>query len=230
MDYILAGVYQKMILKFGKAEGIVPAEKKPKMVVFMGPTGVGKTTTIAKIASKYVVEENKKVAMMTTDTYRIAAAEQLRIYANILEVPFRVIYSEEEVKAAIYDFRDCDYIFVDTAGHSHQNEGQLEHTKQLIAAMEQAGECQTFLVLSATTKYRDLLKIAAKYSEITNHQLIFTKLDETSMLGNLLNIKLATDTPIAFVTCGQNVPNDIEQFNPQKTGKEILTSKYERMS
>lgn len=229
-DYILANIYQKMILKFGKSEGITPATKLPKIVIFMGPTGVGKTTTIAKIASKYVVEENKKVAMMTTDTYRIAAAEQLRIYANILEVPFRVIYSEEEVKAAIYDFRDCDYIFVDTAGHSHQNEGQLEHTKQLIAAMEQAGECQTFLVLSATTKYRDLLRIAAKYSEITEHQLIFTKLDETSMLGNLLNIKLATDTPIAFVTCGQNVPNDIEQFNPQKTVKEILTSKYERMS
>ena len=96
--------------------------------------------------------------------------------------------------------------------------------------MEQAGECQTFLVLSATTKYRDLLRIAAKYSEIAKHQLIFTKLDETSMLGNLLNVKLATDTPIAFVTCGQNVPNDIEQFNPQKTVKEILTSKYERMS
>lgn len=225
IDYILANVYQKMILKFGRADGIAPAEKTPKIVLFMGPTGVGKTTTIAKIASNYSVEERQRVALLTADTYRIAAVEQLRTYANILEVPFRVIYSEEEARAAIRDFREYDYVFVDTAGHSHQNQEQLERMKRLFEVMNEEGECQTFLVLSATTKYHDLLRIVSSYKEIADFQMIFTKLDETATWGNLLNLKLFTDTPIAFVTYGQNVPNDIEQFNPQKTVKQILSIK-----
>lgn len=225
IDHLLANVYQKMILKFGRAEGILPAEKTPKIVLFMGPTGVGKTTTIAKIASSYVVDDKKKVALLTADTYRIAAVEQLRIYANILEVPFRVIYSEEEARAAGRDFREYDYVFIDTAGHSHQNEEQLERMKRLFEVMNEEGECQTFLVLSATTKYHDLLKIVSCYKEIADFQMIFTKLDETATWGNLLNIKMFTDTPIAFVTYGQNVPNDIERFNPQKTVKQILSTK-----
>lgn len=223
-DYILANVYQKMILKFGKAEGITPAARGPKTLLFMGPTGIGKTTTIAKIASHYSVNERKKVALLTADTYRIAAAEQLRTYANILEAPFRVIYSEEEVKKAISDFKDFDYIFVDTAGHSHQNEELLDKMRQLLKAVSEAGECQTFLVLSATTKYRDLQRIAASYKEVTDYQMIFTKLDETSALGNLMNLRLCVEAPIAYVTFGQNVPDDIEQFNPQKTVKSLLST------
>lgn len=228
IDYILENVYQKMILKFGRAEGILPAEGRTKIVLFMGPTGVGKTTTIAKIASNFAVEERKRVAMLTADTYRIAAVEQLRTYANILEVPFRVIYSEDEAKAAVEEFEDFDYIFVDTMGHSHKNEEQLEHMKRLFETLRDAGECQTFLVLSATTKYRDLLKIVSTYEGIADFQLIFTKLDETGAMGNLLNLKLYTGTPIAFVTNGQNVPNDIELFNPQKTVKQILSTRQER--
>lgn len=227
-DYILGNIYQKMILKFGRADGITAAEGHPKIVVFMGPTGVGKTTTIAKIASDYVVEEKKRVALLTADTYRIAAVDQLRTYANILEVPFRVIYSEEEAKEAIHEFEGYDYIFVDTAGHSHQNEEQLNHMKRLVEVVREAGESQVFLVLSATTKYRDLTRIVSRYSQIADYQLIFTKLDETDVLGNLLNLKLYTDTPIAFVTYGQNVPSDIEQFNPQKAVKQILSKKQER--
>lgn len=227
-DYILGNVYQKMVLKFGRAEGIIQAEGHPRIVVFMGPTGVGKTTTIAKIASNYVVEEKRKVALLTADTYRIAAVDQLRTYANILEVPFRVIYSEEEAKEAIQEFDDYDYIFIDTAGHSHQNEEQLDRMKNLVEVVREAGDCQAFLVLSATTKYRDLLKIVSRYNQIADYQLIFTKLDETDVQGNLLNLKLYTDNPIAFVTYGQNVPNDIEVFNPQKTVKQILSKKQER--
>lgn len=223
-DYILANVYQKMILKFGKAEGIIPAQNGPKILLFMGPTGVGKTTTIAKIASHYAMEEKKKIVLLTADTYRIAAAEQLRTYANILEVPFRVIYTEEELKTAVSDFGDYDYIFIDTAGHSHQNEELLEKMRQLIKTAGEAGEYQTFLVLSATTKYRDLQKIASSYKEISDYQLIFTKLDETATLGCLMNLRLYTETPIAYVTCGQNVPDDIEQFNPQKTVKQLLST------
>ena len=225
IDHILSNVYQKMILKFGRAEGIVPAEKTPRIVLFMGPTGVGKTTTIAKIASSYAVDGKQKVALLTADTYRIAAVEQLRTYANILEVPFRVLYSEEEARAAIRDYREYDYVFVDTAGHSHQNEEQLERMKRLFQVMSEEGECQTFLVLSATTKYHDLLRIVSCYQGIADFQMIFTKLDETSAWGNLLNLKLFTDTPIAFVTYGQNVPSDIEKFNPQKTVKHILSAR-----
>lgn len=225
-DYILADVYQKMILKFGRADGILPAKKGPRAVVFMGPTGVGKTTTIAKIASRYAMEEQKKVALLTADTYRIAAAEQLRIYANILEVPFRVVYTPEETKRAVEDFADFDYIFIDTAGHSHQNQELLNNMKALLNAIGEAAEYQTFLVLSATTKYRDLQRIAASYREVSDYQFIFTKLDETGAVGNLLNLKLYVDKPIACVTCGQNVPDDIEEFNPQKTVKQLLSSKH----
>ncbi len=228
IDYILENIYQKMILKFGRAYGISPAEGTPKIVVFMGPTGVGKTTTIAKIASCYAVEEKKKVALLTADTYRIAAVEQLRTYANILEVPFRVIYSEDEVNEAVREFVEYDYVFVDTMGHSHKNEEQLGHMKKLFDALKEAGDCQTFLVLSATTKYRDLLKIVSTYKGIADFQLIFTKLDETAAMGNLLNMRLFTEKPIAFVTNGQNVPNDIEQFNPQKTVKQILSIRQEK--
>ena len=224
-DFILASTYQKMVLKFGKPEGILPAKQGPKVVIFLGPTGVGKTTTIAKIASSYTMNEKKKVALLTADTYRIAAAEQLRTYANILEVPFRVIYTDIELRKAVDDFKEYEYIFVDTAGHSHQNEEQLDKMKNMLASLEEVAEYQTFLVLSATTKYRDLLKIAESYKTITKYQLIFTKLDETNTLGNLLNVKIHTETPIAYVTCGQNVPDDIETFNPQKTVKQLLGGK-----
>ena len=224
-DYALANVYQKMILKFGKVGEITPAEKGPKVVFFVGSTGVGKTTTIAKIASKFSVEGGKKVALLTADTYRIAAAEQLRTYANILEVPFRVIYSTEEVEQALRDFKDYDFIMVDTAGHSHHNEPQKETMKDFIHSVDGIVENEVFLVLSATTKYRDLLSIADAYTAMTEYKLIFTKLDETTTLGNLLNIKLYTGSELAYVTYGQNVPDDIEIFNPQKTVKQLLGGK-----
>ncbi len=224
-DYLLANIYQKMVLKFGKSEGILPSEDGPRIVLFIGPTGVGKTTTIAKLAGRYCVEEKKKVALLTADTYRIAAAEQLRTYANILETPFRVIYTPEELQTAINDYWDCDYIFIDTAGRSHQNAEQLEKMKEMVAGIKSPETYQVFLVLSATTKYRDLQKIADCYGKIADYELIFTKLDETEAVGNLLNMKLYTGAPIAYVTCGQNVPDDMEMFNPQKTVKQILGGK-----
>lgn len=221
-DHALADVYQKMILKFGNSEEISGSKKGPKVVFFIGPTGVGKTTTIAKIASGYRVEKNKKVSLLTADTYRIAAAEQLRTYANILEVPFRVIYTKEEISQAIRDFQDYDYIMVDTAGHAHKNEEQRESIRDLITAAEELAEKEVFLVLSATTKYNDLKKIVDAYREVIDYKLIFTKLDETEELGNLFNIRLYTGAEICYVTCGQNVPDDMENFNPQKTVKLLL--------
>lgn len=221
-DYVLAGVYQKIILKFGQAEEIQPAEKGPRIVLFVGPTGVGKTTTIAKLASQFYVEKKKKVALLTADTYRIAAAEQLRTYANILEAPFRIIYTGEELDRAIQDFSEYDYIFIDTAGHSHKNEEQKSAIEEYIKIAKDHAQTDVFLVLSATTKYKDLIAIADAYKELGEYRLIFTKLDETSAYGNLLNLRLYTNAPMSYVTYGQNVPDDIEAFNPQKTVKRLL--------
>ncbi len=225
IDYYLANVYQKIILKFGTTRRISPAKKNPKIVYFIGPTGVGKTTTIAKIASKFHVNEKKKIALLTTDTYRIAAADQLRTYANILDVPIRVIYSVEEIERAFEDYAECDYILVDTAGHSHHNEEQRQTIGQFIHASDQKAEREVYLVISATTKYRDMVSIADAYREVTEYKLIFTKLDETVALGNLLNLRMRTNAEMSYVTYGQNVPDDIAPFNPQSTVKQLLGGK-----
>lgn len=221
-DNTLVNTYQKMILKFGESEGIIPAKEGPKVVFFIGPTGVGKTTTIAKIASNFALEEKKKIVLLTADTYRIAAAEQLRTYANILEVPFRVVYTDQDMQTAVSDFSQYDYIFVDTAGHSHKNEKQINQVIDLIHSVDNIAERQVFLVVSANTKYSDLIRIANSYNTLEEYKLIFTKLDETTTLGNLYNLKLHTNAPIAYITLGQNVPDDIEPFNPQKTVKQLL--------
>lgn len=224
-DYALTNVYQKMILKFGKPLVITQAQKGPKIIFFIGPTGVGKTTTIAKIASKYIVDEKKKVALITSDTFRIGAAEQLRTYAGILEVPFRVVYTPEEIEQTIKDFSTYDYIFVDTSGHSYQNAEQKQSTEDILHSVDGLAEKEVFLVLSATTKYKDLLKIVDTYTQFTDYKLVFTKLDETDTVGNLLNIKLHTGAALSYVTYGQNVPDDLEEFNPQKTVKQLLGGK-----
>jgi flagellar biosynthesis protein FlhF len=222
IDIFLANIYQKMILQFGQPSTVTPATEGAKLVFFIGPTGVGKTTTIAKIASKLSVDDKKKVALLTTDTYRIAAAEQLRTYANILDAPFKVIYTEDEIKSALDEFKEYDYILVDTAGHSHHNEAQKNSMKEFLHCVDGVIEKEIYLVLSATTKYRDLLSIADAYSEMTDYKLIFTKLDETTTLGNLFNLKKHTGAQMSYITCGQNVPDDIEQFSPQNTVKQLL--------
>ena len=224
-DYALANVYQKMVLKFGKSDPIKDTEEKPIAEIFIGPTGVGKTTTIAKLASELTVSRKKKVALLTMDTYRIAAAEQLRTYASILEIPFRVIYSVDEMKQAAEDFREYDYIMVDTAGHSLKNEELIRDVENYIRALEELMECENYLVLSATTKYRDLIEISDAYSEMVAYKLIFTKMDETGAKGNLYNIRMHTGSPIAYITNGQNVPDDIAVFDAQKIVKNLLGGK-----
>ncbi len=222
IEQILSGVYQRMILRFGKAEKIEHAENGVKTIFFVGTTGVGKTTTIAKIASKFIVEEKKKVALLTTDTYRIAAAEQLRTYANILEIPFRVIYTASEILDAIEAFSDFDYILVDTAGHSQYNENQRETMTEYVETVRDKVETEVFLVLAANTKYKDLLNVADSYKGVSDYKLIFTKLDETDTYGNLLNLKLHTGASMSYITCGQNVPDDIAPFDAQSIVKKLL--------
>ena len=222
VDNILANVYQKLILKFGQPKTIELGGKKPKIIFFMGPTGVGKTTTIAKIASKYKVENNKRVAFITADTYRIAATEQLRVYANILDAPMSIVYSAEEMNSSIERMLEYDMVFVDTAGFSHKNDSQREEMKQMLQGISSEYDKEVFLVLSATTKYKDLLDIVDAYHEISDYKLIFTKLDETTTYGNLLNIKLYSNAELSYVTNGQNVPDDIEVFDTQKIVKQLL--------
>ncbi|MCR5734885.1 MAG: flagellar biosynthesis protein FlhF [Lachnospiraceae bacterium] len=225
LDFILSNVYQKMILKFGQQKHLKGAENGAKIVFFIGPTGVGKTTTIAKIASNLCVSDKKKVALLTADTYRVGAAEQLRTYAGILNIPFRIIYTPEEMTEAIEAFRQYDYILVDTAGHSHKNDELKTNMARFIECVGDDMEKEIFLVISATTKYRDLLNIVDAYSEFEGYKLIFTKLDETSALGNLYNVRRYTGADISYVTCGQSVPDDIEPFSPQNTVKQLLGGK-----
>ena len=222
LDVILSNVYQKLILRFGQPETIKVNGKKPRVVFFVGPTGVGKTTTIAKIASKFKVNYNKNIAFITADTYRIAATDQLRTFANILDTPLSVIYTATELNSAVAEYEQADVIFVDTAGFSHKNETQRNDMRALLAGLSPEYEKSVYLVLSATTKYRDLISIIDSYKDIDDYKLIFTKLDETSSYGNLLNIKLYSDAGISYVTNGQNVPDDIEVFDTQKIVKQLL--------
>ncbi len=221
MDNILASIYQKIVLKLGQPRTIELNGKTPKFVFFIGPTGVGKTTTIAKIASKFRVNDKLKVAFLTADTYRIAAVEQLRTYANILGIPLTVIYSEDEMRNAKEEYSEFDLVFVDTAGRSHRNKEQRDDIESLINTIP-VEERDIFLVLSATTKYKDLVKITEAYSEILNYSLIFTKLDETSSIGNLFNIRMLTEAPLSYSTFGQNVPDDISRVDAQSIAKQLL--------
>ncbi len=220
VDQILSNVYQKMILKFGQPRGIDFAGRRPKIIFFVGPTGVGKTTTVAKIASKLKVEQGRRIAFLTADTYRIAAAEQLRTYANILDIPLTIIYSAGELNQGIEQLEDYDAILVDTAGFSHKSPNQKEDVKSLIQSVEVP--CEVYLVLSATTKYKDLVEISDVYKEISDYKIIFTKLDETTTYGNILNIKMYSGAEVSYITNGQNVPDDLEIFNSQKMVKRLL--------
>lgn len=221
LDSILAGVYQKIVLKIGQPHLIDINTNKTKYIFFVGPTGVGKTTTIAKIASTLKLTRKTKVALITSDTYRIAAVEQLRTYANILGIPLQVVYSEEDMLKAIDELREYDLVFVDTAGRSHNNKEQREDIQKLLDTVEEANR-DVFLVLSATTKYKDLVKISQIYSEITKYSLIFTKLDETDTIGNIFNIHMLTGAPLSYTTYGQNVPDDIGKIDAQNIAKQLL--------
>ena len=221
VDNVLTSIYQKIVLKLGQPETIELGDKKPKFVFFIGPTGVGKTTTIAKIASGFKMNKNTKMALVTSDTYRIAAVEQLRIYANILGVPLKVIYSAEEMSQSKEEFEDYDIVLIDTAGRSHKNTEQKDDLEALLSTIDDSMK-EIYLVLSATTKYKDLVRITETYSTIANYKIIFTKLDETICMGNILNVKMMTGSPLSYAAWGQNVPNDIGRLDAQFVAKKLL--------
>ncbi len=211
-------VYRRLVKELSDIRPIRLENGRPRPVFFIGSTGVGKTTTIAKLASLFTLEKKCKVALITADTYRIAAVEQLRTYANILNIPIKVIYKEEEIAGCIEEFADYDLILIDTAGRSYQDTGYLQELKELLERVE---DKQVYLVLSLSTKNSDLKKTVAAY-DFTDFSLIFTKLDETLAYGSILNLKQETGRPLAYVTTGQNVPEDIAELDPYETANQIL--------
>lgn len=223
LDQILAAIYQKIILMTGQPY-VVEEKEGPTYIFFLGSTGVGKTTTIAKIASKLKLEKKLNIALATADTYRIAAVEQLKTYANILNVPLKVVYSPEELGQMQEELDSYDVCLVDTAGCSHKNKEQLDDIRKLIEQIP-ISRREVYLVLNAATKYSDLKEIADVYSDITDYSMIFTKLDETSSSGVMLNMRTYTNRPLSYVTWGQNVPDDIGKVDAQKIAKKLLGGK-----
>lgn len=178
-----------------------------RVQAFVGPTGVGKTTTIAKLAANYVLQENKKVALLTTDTYRIAAVEQLKIYSEIIDVPLEVLYKPFELDPMIDSLSEYDYILIDTAGLSPMNTSGMSYLESFV---KNEIIDTVYLVLAACTRDRDLEETIRLFEEVGYHGLIFTKLDETESWGVIINAIYNTQRWVTYITTGQDVPEDIE--------------------
>ena len=192
----------------------------PKVVCFVGTTGVGKTTTIAKVVAEKV-KEGKKVVLFAADNYRIGATDQLQCYADILNIPLHKVVDEESLKEGFEKWKDVDHIFIDTAGRSHKNKNQMSKIEKLIHLIEE--EKTVFLTLNYSTSYADMREIVDTYEYIEeNFNVILTKLDETDVLGNIVNIAYYIKRPITYITNGQEVPKDIIMFNNQVYIKNLL--------
>lgn len=198
----------KEILKSVLAKDISISQQELKgRVVLVGPTGVGKTTTIAKLAGRLALVEKKKIGLITVDTYRIGAIEQLKTYAEIMNIPFKVVITIKEMNQAVKSMEDCDVILIDTTGRSSKNTMQISELRTFV---EKANPDYVNVVISATTKNRDIKNILKGYSQLNYNGLIITKLDETTVYGSLYNICKRADRPVNFITTGQNVPDDIK--------------------
>ncbi|WP_342404174.1 flagellar biosynthesis protein FlhF [Brevibacillus sp. FSL K6-2834] len=194
-------------------------EKDVRYAFFFGPTGVGKTTTIAKLAAACMLKEKRKVGFITADTYRIAAVEQLKTYANILNVPFEVVFSPKEIPQAMERLSGCDLIFVDTAGRNYRNDEYVQGIRDLVVADQNS---LNFLVLSLTSKYSDMKTIIRNFDDVPVSRVIFTKADETDAYGAMLNVAFETELSISYVTTGQNVPDDIIVATPRLIANMIM--------
>lgn len=216
-----ASVLSNMISStFGKPETIkIKGTDGPTVVAFVGPTGVGKTTTLAKIAADFTLNARKTVGLITADTYRIAAVEQLKTYAEILGIPVTVVYDPSEMKTAIAKYSDKDIVLIDTAGRSHKNKVQLGELKEML---EISTPDEIYLVLSAASSYKSCCEIIENYEFIPNYKLIFTKTDEATACGLILNIKALSNKCLSYITTGQNVPDDIETINVDKLAKNLI--------
>ncbi len=183
-----------------------------KFIALIGPTGVGKTTTIAKLAAHFALVEKKKVGLLTVDTYRIAAVDQLKTYSQIIDIPVRVAYNQSDVAPALQTFKDSDLVLIDTAGRSQKNVMQVKELQSLV----EVARCETHLVLSASTKDMDMMEQVSKFSGVGVHRIIFSKLDETAAYGTIFNTATQCQIPISYITTGQKVPEDIEAADAQR--------------
>jgi len=193
-----------------------------RVAAFVGPTGVGKTTTLAKLAARYSLMDHKKVVMVTADTYRIAATEQLKTYGRIMGVPVEVANTADEMPDIIAKHKGVDWVLLDTAGRSPTDENQMSDLKQFIFKSQPD---ETHLVLSAPTKYLEMLRIVERFgSAVPLNRLIFTKMDETMYYGALLNLVMNFQIPLSFCAAGQNVPDDLEIPEPAKFSETLARS------
>ncbi|MCL2565174.1 MAG: flagellar biosynthesis protein FlhF [Defluviitaleaceae bacterium] len=219
-------VYNKILSILSKSSDDIPkaskSQGKCRTVMLMGPTGVGKTTTIAKLSSNFILQDNYSVGLITADTYRIAAVDQLKTYADILGIEVGIVYEPEELVGKLDSMLSLhDIIIVDTAGRSHKNWENFDELRRIIASVSHIN-MEKYLVLSMTSKYEDMLDIIEKFSEMCDFRLILTKLDETSSYGSILNICYKTGIKVDYLTTGQNVPDDIEKMKPEKVAKALL--------
>jgi flagellar biosynthesis protein FlhF len=192
----------------------------PHVVALIGPTGVGKTTTIAKLAANLMLREKRRVGLITLDTYRIAAIDQLRKYADILGSPLKVVGTAEETAAAVRSMHDCEFILIDTAGRSPNDALKLSELKGLLAA---ANPDEVHLVLSTTASEKCVDLAIARFSEVRVDKIIFTKIDEAAHVGVVLNVIHKVNKGLSYITTGQDVPDDIEVGQPKRLAQLILS-------
>jgi len=190
-----------------------------RVVALVGPTGVGKTTTIAKLAANYRLRENRRVGLITVDTYRIAAVEQLRTYADIIDLPMEVVSTPREMREAIDRLRDLDLVLMDTAGRSPRDEVRIRELKTLLA---EAKPDEVHLVLSAVGSAMSMAATAERFSTVGTSALVVTKLDEAMGLGGLLQVTRSCQLPVSYLTNGQNVPDDIRVAQQRELARMIL--------
>ncbi|MCL2820529.1 MAG: flagellar biosynthesis protein FlhF [Oscillospiraceae bacterium] len=208
-----------MVEQFGRSEPILHRKFTQKIILVLGPTGVGKTTSIVKLAADFSVKQKKNVGIINTDTYRIGAQEQLQTYADILGIPIQVVYHAHELKGALDSMSDRDIIFVDTAG---KRPGDKEHKEDLLEIVKILEPEDILLCLAATTSFSSIKEMVDTYGFLDGYRIMITKLDETKYRGSVLNISWYTQKPLAYVTTGQNVPDDIEIADIESLVKQII--------
>ena len=195
------------------------APKQRRLVALVGPTGVGKTTTIAKLAANFRLREKRKVGLITVDTYRIAAVEQLRTYADIIDLPMEVVSTPKEMRAAVTRLSEMDLILMDTAGRSPRDDIRIQELKTMLS---EAAADEVHLVLSSVGSASSLAKTAECFAEVGTTALLLTKLDEAAGLGNLLPVLRASHLPLSYLTNGQNVPDDIQPADQRRLARLVL--------
>jgi len=200
----------------------VKKEDKPKVVALVGPTGVGKTTCIAKLAVISKILHNLSVGLISIDTYRLGAIDQLRIFSEISNVDMLVAYEPKDMSGLMNSFKDKDIIFIDTAGRSQNNREQLSKTTEFLKA---SNVNETYLVLSSTGTTRNLIDVAEKFKIFDYNSVIFTKIDEAVTYGNILNVVNTFNIPTSFLTNGQVIPDDIISADPEFIANMIYTGK-----